>query len=510
MNLKDLCRQLLNTALSSRQIGMALGISHNTVQRYRARLREEGLSWADIQPLSDAALDARLNNGRAAQRKRFVEPDFAYVHEELRKPSVTLTLLYEEYAAATPSGVMSETEFRRRHARYERSMGLVMRQPRQPGHQLFLDYSGKRPSVTDPLTGVRCPVELFVAVLGASRKTFAYATKTQRLHDWCKANVKALEFFGGVPTILVPDNLKAAVDRVSKSEGAIINHTFAELARHYDTVVVPARPRRPKDKAPVEIGVLLVQRWILAKLRNHVFYSLSDLNAEIARLLQQMNDKPMRSQGGRSRNQLFDELDRPALKPLPERRYEFAEWKLSVTVPQDYHVTWDDHHYSVPYRLVGTQVRIRVTATLIEVFHKHESFPVATHLRSNVRQGSTTDWGHQPANHRAYSQEQLGDLVAWAARSGPAINQFAQHHIERSQRPLASLRALQGLKNMAREYGLDRLEAACQRAIRIQATSPSSVRSMLKRRIETAPIRGQESNCPLPAHENVRGPETYQ
>lgn len=510
MNLKDLCRLLLCTELSNRQIGSALHISHNTALRYRVRLAEEALSWGELSQLSDAALDARLNQGRRQSRKRFVEPDFAYVRGELRKTSVTLMLLYEEYAASTPSGAMSETEFRRRYARYERSMGLVMRQPRQPGYQLFLDYSGKRPSVTDPLTGHQQPVELFVAVLGASRKTFAYATKTQRLHDWCEANVRALEFFGGVPTILVPDNLKSAVDRVTKSGGAVINHTFSELARHYDTVVVPARPRKPKDKAPVEIGVLLVQRWILARLRHQVFYSLNDLNEEMARLLHQMNEKPMRGQGGKSRNQLFDELDRPALKPLPQRRYEFAEWRLKVTVSQDYHVTWDDHHYSVPYRLVGEKVRIRATAILIEVFHKHETFPVATHLRSSLRQGCTTDREHQPAKHKSYSPDQLGDLIQWAARSGEAINQFAQLHIEKHRRPLSSQQALQSLKNMAREFGMERLEAACRRAILIPAIRPSSVRSMLERRIETSPIRGHENSCPLPAHENVRGPKTYQ
>lgn len=510
MNLKDLCRLLLCTELSNRQVGSALRISHNTALRYRTRLAEEELSWQEISRLSDADLEARLNQGRQQARKRFVEPDFAYVHEELRKTAVTIMLLYEEYAASTPSGVMSETEFRRRYARYQRSIGLVMRQPRQPGYQLFLDYSGKRPSVTDPLTGEQRPVELFVAVMGASRKTFVYATKTQRLHDWCEANVRALEFFGGVPAILVPDNLKSAVDRITKSTGAIINHTFSELAQHYDTVVVPARPRKPKDKAPVEIGVLLVQRWILARLRHQVFYSLGDLNEEMAMLLQQMNNKPMRTQGGKSRNQLFDELDRPALKPLPERRYEFAEWRLNVIVSQDYHVSWDDHHYSVPYRLVGERVRLRVTATLIEVFHKHENFPVASHLRSHRRHGSTTNHEHQPAKHKAYSMDRLDELMLWAARSGGSINQFAQLYFEHKRRPLMLLRALQGMKSMAREYGVERLDAACKRAIIIKATSPSSIRSMLERRLETAPVRGYERSCPMPSHENVRGPDTYQ
>ena len=273
MNLKDLCRLLLTTDLTNRQIGSAIGVSHNTARRYRERVSQVSLSWTEIALLSDAALDARLNQARALRKQRFVEPDWAHVHAELRRVGVTLSLLYEEYVEATPSGRMSETEFRRRYDRYERSLGIVMRQPRLPGYQLFLDYSGKRPSITDRKTGEKRPVDLFVAVMGASRKTFVYATATQRLSDWCEANVRALEFFGGVPTILTPDNLKAAVDRVSKSEGATINHTYSELARHYDTAVVPARVRKPKDKAPVEIGVLFAQRWILGRLRNRVFYS---------------------------------------------------------------------------------------------------------------------------------------------------------------------------------------------------------------------------------------------
>ncbi|MGH8429304.1 MAG: IS21 family transposase, partial [Solimonas sp.] len=336
----------------------------------------------------------------------FVEPDFAYVQAELCKPGVTILLMHEEYAAEAGDGAMSETEFRRRYNTYQRSLGIVMRQPHAPGYRLFLDYSGKRPSVLNLQTGERTPLELFVSVMGASRKTFVYATATQRLPDWCEANIRALEFYRGVPMLLVPDNLKSAVDRVTVAEGHVINYTYSKLAQHYDCIVMPTRPRKPKDKAAVEVGVRFAQRWILARLRNRVFTSIGELNAAIAELLVRMNDKPMRGHGGKSRNQLFEELDRPALKALPELPYEYSDWKLSVTVSQDYHVVYDHHYYSVPYTHIGAKVRISATARQIEVYAKDDHFPIATHLRGDKVGGCTTLREHQPAAHRAYAQDQ--------------------------------------------------------------------------------------------------------
>lgn len=510
MNLKDVCRYLLTTDFSNREVGRAAGVSPNTAGRYRTRLAEEGLDWNGVAALTDRALEERLNNGRQLARKAFVEPDFAHVHAELRRPGVTLLLLHEEYAEAAGSGAMSETEFRRRYDRYERSLGIVMRQPHAPGYRLFLDYSGKRPSILNPKTGEKKPVELFVSVMGASRKTFAYASATQRLPDWCEANVRALEFYHGVPKLLVPDNLKSAVDRVTVAEGHIINYTYSKLAQHYDCIVMPTRARKPKDKAAVEVGVRFAQRWILARLRNRVFTSIDELNTAIAELLVRMNDKPMRGHGGKSRNQLFEELDRPALKALPELPFEYADWKLNVTVAQDYHVLWDDHHYSVPYTYIGAKVRIRATARQVEVYAKDDHFPIATHLRNAHKGGCTTLPEHQPASHRAYAQDQGAELIAWADRSGPWISAFVKKHIDTHRRPALSMQAMRGLRGMAKEYGPERLNAACHRALRISTTSVSSVRSMLQRRIESTPLRGASDDEPLPGHDNVRGAKTYE
>lgn len=509
MNLREVCRLLLMSDFSNREVARAAAIAPNTAGRYRTRLAEEGLDWIGVAALSDRALEERLNNGRQLARKTFVEPDFDYVHAEMRRAGVTLLLLYEEYAAAAGAGAMSETEFRRRYDRYQRSLGIVMRQPHAPGYRMFLDYSGKRPSLTNLTTGEKTPVELFVAVMGASRKTFVYATRTQRLDDWCEANVRALEFFCGVPKLLVPDNLKSAVDKVTVTEGHVINYTYTKLAQHYDCIVMPTRVRRPKDKAPVEVGVRFAQRWILGRLRNRVFTSLEELNAAIAELLVLMNNKPMRGHGGKSRNQLFDELDRPALKSLPELPFEYADWKLNVTVAQDYHILWDDHHYSVPFTHIGSKVRLRVTARQIEVYAKDEHLPIATHLRSAQKGGCTTLPEHQPASHRAYGQDQGAELIAWAERSGPWIAAFVKKHIDTYRRPAASIQAIRGLRGMAKEYGTERLDAACHRALRISSTTVSSVRSILARRMESAPIRGVNDDDPIPGHENVRGPKTY-
>lgn len=361
--LKELCRYLLRTDLSNRKIAHQVRLAPSTVVRYRQRLRALNAQWEHVQALDEAALDQWLNPKRGAHKRRFVEPDWDYVHSELRKRGVTIALLHEEYAQDLESGVMSETEFRRRYQRYARSRGLVMRQARVPGQDLFLDFSGGRPTLTDQETGQTTPVELFVAVMGASRKTFVHAVASQKSVDWIACNAKALEFYGGVPTYLVPDNLKAAVTKVTRGEGALLNMTYAEFAAHYEVMVLPARPRKPKDKAPVEIGVLLAQRWILARLRNRVFFSLPELNAAIAELVDRMNERPMRGCGGKSRQQLFEELDAPALAPLPIEPYEYAEWKLKVPVGQDYHVPWEGHFYSVPHNLVGSKVTSKPRAT---------------------------------------------------------------------------------------------------------------------------------------------------
>ncbi|MBX5893041.1 IS21 family transposase [Pseudomonas aeruginosa] len=507
--LKELCRCLLRTDLSHRQIAQKVDCSPSTVCRYRKRLRALQAQWEQVQSMDELALDRWLNSSKSELKKLFVEPDWDYVHAELQRRGVTLALLHEEYALGLDGGVMSATEFRRRYRRYARSRGLVMRQVRIPGQQLFLDFSGARPSLTDPHTGQKTPVELFVAVMGASRKTFAWAAHSQKSVDWIDCNAKALNFFGGVPTYLVPDNLKAAVTSISRQDGPLLNMTYAEFASHYETTVLPARPRKPKDKAPVEIGVLLVQRWVLARLRNQVFFSLEELNLAITGLVEQLNQRPMRSCGGKSRQQLFEELDAPALSPLPSSDYEYAEWKLKVPVGQDYHVAWEGHFYSVPHRLVGSKVNLKATRDSVSAFHRDKR--VALHVRTNAVGNCSTLAEHQPLAHRAYSQDTMEHLMEWAKQQAGALFAFVQRHSQTHRRPVLTLQACRGLQRLAREHGIDRLQVACDRALRAQASSVSSVKSILVRqldRVVSTPADAANEDA-LPAHENVRGAHYY-
>ncbi|WP_295381041.1 IS21 family transposase [uncultured Stenotrophomonas sp.] len=507
--LKKLCRCLLRTDLSHRQIAQKVGRSPSTVCRYRKRLRTLKAQWEDIQSLDEVALDRWLNPNKSGLKKLFVEPNWDYIHTELQRRGVTLALLHEEYAINLGSGAMSATEFRRRYRRHARSRGLVMRQVRMPGHDLFLDFSGVRPSVTDPKTGQKTPVELFVAVMGASRKTFAYAVHSQKSVDWITCNAKALSFFGGVPTYLVPDNLKAAVTSISRQDGALLNMTYAEFASHYETTVLPARPRKPKDKAPVEIGVLLVQRWVLARLRNRTFFSLEELNLAIAELIERFNERPMRGCGGKSRQQLFKELDAPALSPLPSSDYEYADWKLNVPVGQDYHVSWDGHFYSVPHRLVGSKINLKATGDSVSAYHRDKR--IALHVRKYAIDGCSTLPEHQPPAHRAYSQDTLDHLMDWAKQQAGALFAFVQRHSEIHRRPVLTLQACRGLQRLAHEHGIDRLQAACDRAVRVQANSIRSVKSILVRQLDRAPVAEPEAvnEDDLPMHENVRGAHYY-
>jgi transposase len=506
--IRDLCRLILTTSLSNRHIADTLHLSPNTVGRYRRRLADLCLMWSDVAAWDEQTFDHRLNTaGKSAFVHTFVEPDWSQVHEELQRRGVTGTLLHEEYAASLDAGVMSLTEFRRRLARYQRTRGLVMRQVRRPGECLYLDYSGVRPGLTNPVTGEYTPVELFVAVMGASRKTFACAVASQSLPDWIEANARALAFFGCVPTFLVPDNLKAAVISHKRDEGAVIHPTYAECAAHYGTLVLPTRVRRPKDKAPVELGVQIVQRWILARLRHRVFTSLASLNEAIAELLVRLNDKPMRSAGGKSRRQLFDELDRPAMKPLPEEPYTFAEWQIGVRVGQDYHVRWGEQYYSVPHTLVGMKVNVKAAAVTVSLFHRDRR--VALHARRHEPGYVSTLPEHQPKAHQRYAQYDAATVFAWAETAGGAIAQFLQRHVEHHRRPALSLQAGRGLQRLSRDYGMERLQAACQRALQMHARAVSSVASILRRQLDQAPPTAPLPETPLPTHDHVRGADYY-
>ena len=504
---KQVCRLVLTTALSNRAVAECAGMSHNTVGKYRDRLRDLKLTWDQVNEMTQDDLDRRLNIGRERARKQFAEPNWAKVHEEMAKPNVTLTLLHEEYKDGLTERGMSESEFRRRYTAYKGTLNIVMRQPRRPGEELFVDYSGKRPFIVDTQTGAKQYVEMWVGVLGAGRKTFVHCSYSQQLRDFIGSHVKAFDYFGALPATVVPDNLKSAVTSVTRKNGHYINPTYQAFADHYDLTVLPTRPRRPKDKAAVENGVRLAQRWILARLRERTFFSLEELNGAIYALLAPLNDKPMRSRDNRSRNELFLELDLPMMRPLPVDSYEYAEWKLAVAVPKDYHVFFEANWYSVPHYLVQSRVDLRATTEVVQAFHRNQL--VATHARCHERDQIRTKPEHQPPAHRAYGEDQLLDVLSWAQSAGKSVHLFLIAHLKQHG-GVRSVNAFKGVKRLARDYGNERLELACCRALKMNSISTSSLKSMLARGIEATPLHDEAANDPVATHENVRGAANYE
>jgi transposase len=372
------------------------------------------------------------------------------------------------------------------------------------GEKLFIDYCGPTMPIVDRHTGEFREAQIFVSVLGASSYTYAEATYTQSLPDWIASHQRALRFYGGVPALLVPDNLKAAVNSADRYEPGI-NATYAEMATHYGTAVLPARPYKPKDKAKAEVGVQVVERWILARLRHHTFFSLAELNAAITALLPALNERPFQGRT-ESRKDLFESIDRPALKPLPADDYEYAEWRKAKP-GIDYHIAVDKRFYSVPHALIGQALEVRLTATTVEVLHKGQR--VAAHPRHG--QGRyTTETAHMPKAHQAHRDWSPGRFLNWAKTIGPCTAQVIEQQLTDRPHPEHGYRACLGLLKLSRGYGKPRLEAACERALAIHSASYRSVASILKEGLDRQPLHDdQASQAELPLHTNVRGPGYY-
>lgn len=506
MVLKRIVRLIMRTASSNRAIARDVDKSHNTISKYRRRIEESGLTFEQINVMTGDALDRLLNSNQRNQRKTFIEPDWDQIHEDLENPKVTLTLLHEEYCQGPPGAYMSESVFRRRYEEHRKKKQISMRMPRRPGWNTYIDYSGKRPFLIDPKTNEKVYVELFVAVLGSSRKTFAICTMTQRIPDFLSAHEAMWEFYGGVTENAVTDNLKSAVTKVGP-DGHRINETYQHFMDHYDVTPTPTRSRKPRDKAAVEGGVLVAQRWLLARLRNRTLHDLQSINAAIRELLEPLNAKPMRSRNNRSRNELFEELDRPVMRPLPPSRYEYTEWKHGVTVPNDYHVLYDRSWYSVPHVLVRKKVEVGATVTAVKIYHCHEL--VATHERSPSPDNIVTRDEHRPDNHRAYAEDQTLDMLAWAKEVGEQTHLFVQAHLEHHGGS-RSIRGFASLRRLARDEGRARVELACGKALVLNSISVPTIKSMIARNLEAVPIDEVDPvSHPAAAPENVRGPMTY-
>jgi len=490
--------------LSVREASRATGASTGVVSKTENRAKTAGLTWEVVEGLEEAELERLLYGGPKFTRADRPEPDPVWIHRELRRVAVTLELLHIEYLKAHPDG-FRYTAFCDRYRQWHSRQGLVMRQVHTAGEKGFVDYSGKRPHFIDPTTGEQVAVELFVAVLGGSNLTYVTATLTQRVPDFVASHVKAFEYFGGVPKMTVPDQLKSAVTIPSRYEPTI-NRTYSELGRHYGTAIVPARPRRPRDKAKVEVGVQVAQRWIVARLRNETFFSLESLNARIAELLEDLNARPMKRMGGVSRRDLFERYERAALMPLPIEPYVISAWSRA-TVEHDYHVRVDDHFYSVPYVLCREEIEVRMTPNTVEVFHRGDR--AASHARSHVAYGKSTLPEHMPPAHRAHCDAE-SDVTEWSQSVGPMCAAMVTRILNANPNREMAVRSARGLQSVAKKYGEQRAETACATALRFGANSYKPVERMLKLGREAMPIHGEEPEERAPiAHENVRGPEYF-
>ncbi len=490
---------------SVREVSRALGVSTGIVSGTVTRAKVRGLSWELVEQHSDEELEQLLYGPRMSAREERPKPDPLYLHMELKKPGVTLELLHLEYLERHPTGYRY-TAFCDVYRRWHGRQGLVMRQQHKAGEKLFTDFSGKKPWIIDPTTGARVEVELFVAVLGASNFTHAEATATTRVEDWVGANVHALEFIDGVPEMTVPDQHKAAVTESSPYEPGV-QKTFAELGRHYAMAVVPARPGKARDKAKVEVGVQVAQRWILARLRNERFFSLEALNERIRELRDDLNNRPMKKYGGLSRRELFERVERPALRPLPADRFEPGEWS-SARVEGDYHANVGGHFYSMPWVLAFEEIEARATATTIELFHKNRR--VAAHPRSDVVGGHTTDPAHRHPKHRWWAEKDPERLCSWAASVGPQAEAMTRAILSSNFHREQAWKSAWGLRELCDKYGPERLERACERSLRCGGRSYRNVERILKLRFDEQPIPGDEQQERAPIqHGNVRGGEYY-
>lgn len=504
--IREVLRLKYHCNCSIRTISQSLDIGRGTVGDYLLRAKAAGLEWPLRVDLDDTTLEQKLFPSAAPRttKSKFV-PDFHEVHKELQsRKHVTLNLLWQEYKERHPDGYQYSW-FCHSYRDWAAQLDVVMRQEHRAGEKLFVDYAGQGVDIVDQETGEISKAQIFVAVMGASNYTYAEATLSQRVADWIGSHVRAFSYLGGVPSAVVPDNLKSGVSKICRYEPDI-NPTYNDLARHYQTVILPARARKPRDKAKAEAGVLLVERWILARLRKHTFFNLSDLNREIGKLLLVLNRKAFKKLPG-CRQSRFEDIDKPALKPLPATPYELAYWKKAM-VHLDYHIEVEKYYYSVPYTLVKKKLDIRYTESTVECFYKNKR--VASHLRKVTGGRHSTIKEHMPLKHQKFLEWSPERFKRWAAKTGPQTLMLTELLLLKKTHPQQAYRTLLGILRLGKSYGSKRLEAACNRALYINTLSYQSIESILKNGLDQKPLPEAQSIKSPVKHENIRGAAYYK
>jgi len=505
--IKEVLRLKYDCGISEREIARSCQVSRSTVADYLKRAAAAKLNWTEASSLTQTQLEERLfPNEHIPSTVKRPAPDCEYIYNELRtyrKFNLTLSQLWLEYKQSHPDGYQY-TQFCEHYWRWRKKLDYVMRQEHRGGEKLFIDYSDGL-SIVDTVTGEFITTQLFLAVWGASNNTYAEATLSQTLPDWIGSHRRALEYFRCVPRVLVPDNLKSGVSKACKYEPEL-NPTYSDMAEHYGCAVLPARPRKPRDKAKVEAGVLIAQRWILAVLRHRTFYSLTEFNAAISECLERLNNRPMRKLK-KSRKELFEALDRPNALPLPQKPYEYAEWS-KAKVQLNYHIEVDHHYYSMPYQLLHERLDIRLTATIVEAFRKGER--VAAHVRLYTKNGYTTLPEHMPASHRYYAEWNPARFIQWAGKTGEATARLVEKVLSTRPYPEQGYKACLGIINLTRDYKPPRVEAAARRALEFNSCSYRSMKAILSAGLDRHDDGAQPALPGLLPHQNIRGQEYYQ
>lgn len=505
-HIKDVLRLKFEAHLSQRQIARSLKIGLGTVSLYLNRAKAAGLAWPLPEDLDERALEQALFPNLQPQAPgHFIEPDYPAMHEELKRKGVTKQLLWEEYKQVYGDNGYQYSQFCYLYSQWLSQQRRSMRQVHRAGEKLFVDYCGPTVPIVNPDTGEYRQGQIFVAVLGASNYTFVTATWTQSQQDWIESHVKAFSFFGGVPELVVPDNLKSAVTKVHRYTPDL-TPAYQQMAGYYHTAIVPARPYKPKDKAKVEVAVQIVERWILARLRHHTFFTLAALNQMIGELLNELNQRPFKKRPG-CRRSVFEQIDRPSLKSLPSQPYQYVDIK-QARVHIDYHIEYDKHYYSVPHHLVKQQVIVHASSTVVSVYANGQR--VATHPRSLRPGAHSTCVEHMPHNHRAMHEWSPERFLRWAQDIGPQTRRVVEHLLDQKRHKEQTFRQILALLSNAKTYGRDRLNNACARALAIDSPTRRSVESILKQGLDKVPTEpaGTQDELFLDEHENLRG-ETY-
>lgn len=499
--IREVLRLKFEAGLGDRKIAQAMGSARSTVQECLRRCKAAGLGWPLPEGIDEAQLHARLYRPEQAPAVgRMTLPDFAELHAELKRPGVTRLLLWQEYKALHPDG-WQYSVFCDQYRRWLATQDVVLRQTHVPGEKCFVDYAGQTVGIVDRHTGEVHAAQIFVAVLGASSYTFAEATWTQQLCDWLGSHVRALEFFGGVSGAIVPDNLKSGVTKAHRYEPEL-NPAYQDFAEYYGVAILPARVRKPRDKAKVEVAVQIVERWILARLRNRLFFSLAELNSAIRALLSELNTRPFKRREG-CRLSLFNEMERGALRPLPPTSYTFATWK-KAKVHLDYHVEVERAYYSVPYKLIGKSVDVRLGANTVEIFYRQKQ--VAAHARTHQRGHFTTLPGHRPERHSAVIELTHERLMQRALMVGPCTAEVLTQQLHQRRHPEEALRASLGILRLARDFSPAQLETAARRALELKAYSYRALRTLIQSKPSVA---ATQQTLPLD-HANLRGPDYFR